>query len=732
MLTRTFKTKLPCVSVIASFLVSANAWGAATVSVPGNVSTWVNTAAQSGVAPDNQSVAIAVHMSLNNLDGLRSLVAGVSKPGSSGYGQYLTPAEVRERFAPASVDVAAVETMLRGGGMADVHVGPANAYVSATATVAQIRSTFQVTQSVYVYGNKTLRANREAPSIPAALGGKILFIEALDESTTLKQPHHVSATQGNLVAPAAYEHDRIISGQESTAFITPPPVADNDPSPYCSTYFGDTSAVLSTQPSPYSANMPWLLCGYTPQQIQAAYGLNLVKEDGAGVTVGILDAYASPTLEADVNQYSSNHSLPALSSSNFSEIIPSGIYDVSPTEACGPYSWWTEESLDVEAVHGAAPGAKIVYIGARDCETSLTIALLNAIYNYQADILTSSWGDGGEGGFTAASVATEDQAFLVAAVQGQTVLFSSGDDGDLSQLNGVASGSYPATSPYVTGVGGTSLALMNASGKKNEWGWGTNRDLLAGAKVNGRTSITTSGLTTTTYDGLTYSDFSFYGGSGGGLSLLEAQPAYQAGIVPSTLTNLLNEASGYTVPLPTRQRVSPDMAMVGDPYTGYLIGESYTIAGNGYSDIGCTALTSTTEYCEYAIGGTSLSSPLMAGMMAVVNQARAGNGKPFVGFANPWLYGAKIGTAMNRAGINDVVAPNSPTAVLRGYVSDDTEVRVVTMNSVPFVVYPTPFPLEVCALKICEGVDDVFNYVTPGYDEVTGLGVPYAPYLVSQ
>jgi hypothetical protein len=103
-----------------------------------------------------------------------------------------------------------------------------------------------------------------------------------------------------------------------------------------------------------------------------------------------------------------------------------------------------------------------------------------------------------------------------------------------------------------------------------------------------------------------------------------------------------------------------------------------------------------------------------------------------VGFANPWLYGAKIGTTMNSAGINDIVAPASPTAVLRGYVTDDTEVRVVTMNSVPFAVYPTPFPLVVCTLTICEGVDDVFNYVTTGYDDVTGLGVPYAPSLITQ
>jgi hypothetical protein len=78
------------------------------------------------------------------------------------------------------------------------------------------------------------------------------------------------------------------------------------------------------------------------------------------------------------------------------------------------------------------------------------------------------------------------------------------------------------------------------------------------------------------------------------------------------------------------------------------------------------------------------------------------------------------------------VAPTNPTAVLRGYVTDDTEVRVVTINSVPLVVYPTLIPTLGCALTICEGLDDVFNYVTPGYDDVTGLGVPYAPLLIKQ
>ncbi len=71
-------------------------------------------------------------------------------------------------------------------------------------------------------------------------------------------------------------------------------------------------------------------------------------------------------------------------------------------------------------------------------------------------------------------------------------------------------------------------------------------------------------------------------------------------------------------------------------------------------------------------------------------------------------------------------------AVLRGYASNLNEARVVTINSVPFNITTTPFALEVCGAAVCEGINDVFNYVTPGYDDVTGLGVPYLPLLVNQ
>ncbi len=699
----------------------------------GNVAGWVPSAVETGTAPDNQAVSVVVHMALKDKAGLAGLVAAVSTPGNAQYGHYLDAATFRARYAPDASDVAVVRTMLTEAGMANVSVGPLGAYVSATATVGQVRAAFGVSQKLYRYGNATLRANKEAPRVPAALAAKILFIEGLDDTTFLKRPQHVSVTAGTLVAPAA-PSSAALSASSSLASpaVLAPPVASNTPSPYCSTYLGENDATLSTKPAPYGKTLPWLSCGYTPQQIQSAYGLNPfnIGLDGRGVTVAILDAYASPTLQSDGNHYAARHQLPALTAANFKEIIPAGIYDVSASEACGPYGWWTEESLDVAAVHGSAPGANIVYVGSRDCGSSLTTALLDTIYEHRADVITNSYGNNGED-VSAADVATEDQAFMAAAAQGITVLFSSGDDGDLSQDNGVATGSWEATSAYVTGVGGTSLLLSNANGAKSEYGWGTYRDFLANATVKSAHAITTSGLTTTTAFGSTFPAFSFYAGGGGGISLLEAQPDYQAAVVPAALATTLNEASGESVPL-TPRRVSPDISADADPYTGYLYGETFTIAGDGHSDIGCTKESATTEYCEIPEGGTSLASPLTAGVMATVNEVHGLLGRPFVGFANPWLYSHPVGQTTNSAGINQITAPSKPTAVLRGYVTNPNEVRVVTINSVPDLIITAPFALQVCSDPICEGIDDVFNYTTPGYNDVTGLGVPFVPFLAVQ
>ncbi len=734
--------------IIGGLMAAAIACGvtlasaAGTTTAPGNVAAWVKSATLIGPAPAARSVTIAVHLGLSNAAALKTLAENVSNPSSKSYGRYLTTAEFGQQFAPAAAEWNAVKALLENAGMTNVQVGPHGVYVSATATVAQLRTTFKVTQNLYTYKGLTLRANKEEPTIPAALAGKIVYIEGLDDTTSLRTPFHRQITQGALVAPAAAS---TAATATTAAAVTPPPVAAGNPAAYCNTYYGAGAiyATLSTAADVYGATIPWLNCGYTPQQIQAAYGLNKVAYNGKGVTVAITDAYASPTLMADGNRYAANHGLPKLTGANFSQIIPIGIYDVDPNETCGPYGWWTEQSLDVAAVHGSAPGAKIVYVGARDCGTSLDIAFANTVYNHVADVVTNSWGNNGES-IAPGSQAMYDQAAMAGAVQGITILFSSGDDGDLGALNGVASGSWPATSAWVTGVGGTTLKLQGPTGGKTEYGWGTYRAFLEDATVKSEHYVVTSGVAQTSAFGFTFDDYEYYSGSGGGISLLETQPAYQATAVPAYLATTLNLASGYTEPLPSPMRVSPDVAMDADPYTGYLYGETFTIAGDPILDHGCTPTSATTEYCEDGIGGTSLASPLMAGVIAVMNQKRLAAGEPLVGFANPMLYSAGSrgnGIVFNQA-LNQIVAPAEPVAVLRGYLANPNEVRVVTINSVPFLIDSAPYALEVCGLPVCLGINEVWNYTslssasvppTPaGYNDVTGLGVPYVPKLINE
>jgi subtilase family serine protease len=684
-------------------------------------------------------------MALKNLAGLKTFVGEVSNPNGREYGRYLTTEQFAASYAPAAADVAAVEKLLSQAGMKNVTVGPHGVYVSATATVAQLRTAFKVTQNLYSYSGMTLRANNEAPTIPASLAGKIVFIGGLDDTAMMRKPFHRSITQGDLVAPAAAAKAAATASSSATA-VTPPPVAASNGSPYCNHTFGAGAlvATLSTPADVYGAKLPWLACGYTSSQIRSAYGLDQVKYDGTGVTVAIVDAYASPTILNDITDYSINMGLTKIKNGvNFRQIVPAGIYSVSPSETCGPYGWWEEESLDVSAVHTAAPGANIVFVGSRDCSTSLDIAFMNTVYNHVADVVTDSWGDNGEA-IAPGDQQSYDQALLAGAAQGITVLFSTGDNGDLAAINGVASGAWPSTSAYVTGVGGTSLLITNTTGGKAEYGWGNYRAFLNDVVVNSSKSVTTSGVATTTAYGYTFDDYSFYSGAGGGISLLETQPSYQAKAVPASLAVSLNLASGYVETLPSPMRVSPDVAMDADPYTGFIFGETFTIAGNAIADKGCAPSTKTTEYCQTSIGGTSLASPLMAGVMAVMNSKRIATGEPLVGFANPLLYsvGSQGNGSSFKDAINQIIAPTEPVALLRGYASDLNEARVVTVNSVPFLITTAPYAIEVCGLPICLGINDVWNYTslspaavppTPaGYNDVTGLGVPWVPKLINE
>src|SRR5207244_12358983 len=123
-------------------------------------------------------------------------------------------------------------------------------------------------------------------------------------------------------------------------------------------------------------------------------------------------------------------------------------------------------------------------------------------------------------------------------------------------------------------------------------------------------------------------------GSGGGVSRIFSEPSYQVGVVSKSVV----QTQGRT------GRAVPDISAVGDPNTGYLVGEAQTFPND------------TIAYSEYRIGGTSLSSPLIAGIIALADQAAR---HPH-GFANPLFY-----SLAGSAAFTDIVSTSSTAAVVR-------------------------------------------------------------------
>jgi subtilase family serine protease len=193
-----------------------------------------------------------------------------------------------------------------------------------------------------------------------------------------------------------------------------------------------------------------------------------------------------------------------------------------------------------------------------------------------------------------------EDTLIQAAAEGIGVYFSSGDNGDETATFGFATTDWPASSPWVTAVGGTALGVDQAGARAIETGWGTS----------------TYGCNQTT---LACTRSGWLYGSGGGVSRIFPKPAYQAALT-------------------TTGRAVPDVAALGDPQTGLLVGQTQTFPDGVYYD-------------EYRIGGTSVSSPIFAGLMALADQAA---GSPH-GFANSLFY-ANAGAFYDVTSVKTAVA----------------------------------------------------------------------------
>ena len=442
--------------------------------------------------------------------------------------------------------------------------------------------------------------------------------------------------------------------------LPPPDAAFVNAGPFSSYYGSNTDKSL---PTAYGLHAPYAIKGYTGEQLRAAYGAG--PYTGKGVTVAITDAYASPTIVGDTVEYAARNGGKAYKKNQLRQVLPS---DYNSTEDCDAAGWYGEETLDIESVHAVAPDANIVYVGGASCQDSdLLDALHKVVDQHLASIVSNSWGDIEENE-TPDIAAAYDQVFQEGAVQGIGFYFSSGDAGDNVASSGTKQVDTPGNSPWATSVGGTSLAVGKHDTYEFETGWGTQKGLLSA-------------------DGKSWTTPAYTSGAGGGTSKLYAQPFYQRGVVPNSLAL----ANGGT----TKQRVQPDIAAVADPNTGFLVGQTQT-----FSD-------GSVKYGEYRLGGTSLASPVIAGVQALTEQAR--HGLP-IGFANPLIY-LRAGTS----------AYHDVTDTPLGAGVQLSEARVDFVNT------ENDADGTITSLRLL-GKDSSL-VATRGYDDVTGVGTPTSHYI---
>ncbi|WP_329139421.1 carboxypeptidase regulatory-like domain-containing protein [Streptomyces sp. NBC_01476] len=283
--------------------------------------------------------------------------------------------------------------------------------------------------------------------------------------------------------------------------------------------------------------------GLSPADLHSAY--NLPADGGDGATIAIIDAYDDPTAEADLAVYRQQYGLPACTAESgcFRKVDQRGGADYPQPDD----GWAGEISLDLDMVSAVAPAAKILLVEADDNNTDSLGTAVNTAVALGAQYVSNSYGSYTDD----PSEPAIDAAYF--DHPGTAVVFSSGDGG-----YGVT---YPASSPYVTSVGGTSLRRDSSSRGWSESVWN---------------SV------------VTHADGSqSWGAPGSGCSQVEAKPAFQTDA----------GCAGRTV---------ADVSAVSDPQTGVAVYNSYSDAGwNVY-------------------GGTSAAAPIIAGTYALAGRPVAG------------------------------------------------------------------------------------------------------------
>jgi len=630
-----------------------------------------------GAEDPTKQITVTFWIKQQNKTAFDELVRQIYDKNSPNYHHWLTLKQYQEQFAPSSADLATVKQYLGEHNLSIVASDKLNHAVTARGTVADVERATGVQLNRVLINGEAHRLPSSDAVISGAVGKLVYAVQGLTD--TKYKSHVVRPTDPDTGKPMAtvplskvgpaqqYFNANCLKPTQTHTFKT------GGGGPYA-IYSGSRYGVDINDGPPHLPP-----CGYDAPELDKAYGLlPLYKQglDGTGETVVIVDAYGSDSITSDANTFAQINGLPALTSSNFNIYYPTG-----PTNCGGNTCGWdVETSLDVEWSHSVAPGANIALVLALDNSNSnLDLAVLYAIDNLLGPVISNSYG------IEEAYLATYDPSELtventineLGAALGISVNFSSGDSGDFLLAYGQTTVSMPASSPYATSVGGTSLFLNQNWSTMLQTGWGTNLTRIANATPN--TPIIPP-------------DFiGFYFGAGGGTSGVWPKPSYQASL------------SG-------NWRLVPDIAFVADPYTGVEVID--TEGGQTFIAV---------------VGGTSLASPTFSGVWAISTQAAGA----WLGQAAPILYGLPAGA------ITDVLAVDGPDNVSGSTHTppappvnySSAELLAPVQNSTDFIgaLYNGT---STRWYAISFGTDSSLT-TGPGWDNVTGLGTPNGASFVS-
>jgi Pro-kumamolisin, activation domain/Fibronectin type III domain/IPT/TIG domain len=529
----------------------------------------------------------AVALRLGNQAAVTAFIDAVSSPRSPAYRHYLARGEFTRRFGPSAAAVAAVARQLRADGLTVSGVSANHLLVGFRGTAALAEAAFHTRlRRVALAGGGTGQATTSAVSLPASIAPDVMAVLGLDR---LDREHS---------AGMAVSHGGVaVAGRAGT--VTPAVPGG-----------GPAACAAAAALRPNGA--------LTLDQVAAAYGVNPLYQAGdlaATQTVDLIEF--EPFDMSDVAAFDQCY----FGADHTGQITVTSV-DGGP--GAGPGSG--EAALDIEDVAALAPGAAIHVFQAPNMNgMSSSLDDENAIAEADdAGQVSTSWGvceaalqQGAPG-----AQQVENEIFEQIAAQGQTVFAAAGDDGsDSCAAHGataVAPGLSvldPASQPYVTSVGGTTMT--NASEPPQEIVWN-----------NGNSG----------------------GAAGGGISAAWAMPPWQESVAVSQTADdqaCSNDPSGTaddyhvagiptTLPAGTSCREMPDVSALADPQTGV------TVRYDG---------------SWVQTGGTSSAAPLWAAMLAEINASSWCATPPGTGFAEPLLYQvASASAAGYAAAFNDVTA----------------------------------------------------------------------------